>query len=521
MSNLQESLQLVSDKECATTISKFPNICRTCLIEGENKPMFGITYEDKTVYDLIQLYTSITVHHNDGFPQNICRNCLADLFQMYSFIKKCQQSDVVLRYVLDIRSKHFLDDNAMKSERNLDLCDDRSLGQDSIVEDNFVVQKQELKVSKNRKCKKKSEKTGGSPHDCTICKETFESDKLLKAHRKLLRHFEIRKHACTVCGKLFTNSKLRQHMRAHTKEKPYKCITCMQGFSMSGNLKRHMMTHTGERPHVCEICGKGFIQSTTLHNHKKTHITDERIGSDSNSFHYVCTYCGRGFKRLARYNSHLSRHSSQISDLKKSVIDENCTYKCNICNRGYKTKHLLKAHKLTHGEKSFLCSECGKGFVTKAALQSHFKVHTGEKPHTCNVCSKSFAHVGSFEAHILIHTGQKPYNCNICKKAFTQLSHLKYHMRTHSGERPYTCTYCSKSFALKGNLTVHVRTHTGETPYVCSICGKGFYDSSSMKKHKRRHENNFIDGTSSSPIALNNIDTDVINNAACLNSSMM
>lgn len=98
-----------------------------------------------------------------------------------------------------------------------------------------------------------------------------------------------------------------------------------------------------------------------------------------------------------------------MEEEKKIVMEELREHVCEICKRAYKTKHLLKTHLLTHGEKTFLCSDCGKGFVTKAALQSHLKVHTGEKPHTCSFCKKSFAHVGSFDAHMLIHMGQKPY----------------------------------------------------------------------------------------------------------------
>ncbi|KAB0794667.1 hypothetical protein PPYR_11506 [Photinus pyralis] len=515
MSVLQGMLQLLEEKkfflnykDFNVTISKFPNMCRTCLKEGENKPIVGTNYEEKSVCDLLQLYTSTKVHLDDGLPQTICRNCLTDLFRMHSFVQKCQQSDVILRYLRDISSKHFAEDEMIKSEKTTDVF---SPDQDySISESRVRVEEERVKVSQ-RKCKKDliSEKKGSTPYNCSTCKEAFHTYKLLKAHCKLSQHFDIRKHPCTVCAKVFTNSKLKQHMRAHTKERPYKCKICLRGFSMSGNLKRHMMTHTGERPHVCEVCGKGFIQSTTLHNHKKTHIKGEIIEGDSN---YICSHCGRGFKRLTRYNTHLLKHNSKIVNNQKSIMEQSANFECTFCKRTYKTKHLLKAHQLTHGEKSFLCSDCGKGFVTKAALQSHLKVHTGEKPYTCNICSKSFAHVASFEAHLLIHTGQKPYNCDICKKAFTQLSHLKYHMRTHSGERPYICQYCSKSFALKGNLTVHVRTHTGETPHVCPICERGFYDSSSMKKHKRRHVENGLVKVSFSSASTVNSETDNVTN---------
>lgn len=99
------------------------------------------------------------------------------------------------------------------------------------------------------------------PFKCKDCDECYMNIRQLWHHRKNAKHPKARprKIECHICHQMFGSNHLNQHMRRHTKDKPYVCNVCGRGFSMSGNLRRHMMIHTGEKPHVCEVCGKGII----------------------------------------------------------------------------------------------------------------------------------------------------------------------------------------------------------------------------------------------------------------------
>lgn len=182
----------------------------------------------------------------DDLPHNLCSTCLQEVIRIHLFRQKCEQNENLLRLLL-------------KEQKLLKREADDSFSQDFEYKSPTSHHDSNTRTNAQRPCKKIKDSNNRTLF-CRDCSKEFTSTADLKEHKKTVKHPEIRSHTCSVCSKMFTSSKLRQHMRAHTKEKPYVCSVCSQAFSISGNLKRHMMTHTGERPHVCEFCGKGELK---------------------------------------------------------------------------------------------------------------------------------------------------------------------------------------------------------------------------------------------------------------------
>lgn len=48
---------------------------------------------------------------------------------------------------------------------------------------------------------------------------------------------------CHVCGKAFQNRyNLKVHVRSHTGERPFTCLSCKKGFTTKANMQKHYLS---------------------------------------------------------------------------------------------------------------------------------------------------------------------------------------------------------------------------------------------------------------------------------------
>ncbi|RZB40292.1 zinc finger protein 2 -like, partial [Asbolus verrucosus] len=503
-------------------------VCRACLSErGHLREIFSTKLPK-----MMESCAVIQVSDKDDLPPHVCVTCFHLIAKFYTFKKKMERSDRILRSYTKqskVKQKNILD--IAISEAQIEQSNNDDLGE--VSEEDIPLSKRQVKKNSRllRRSKVKANKIiddilkDDKDNNSEISEDNSET--IIKMEQEIKCDFQPQEYPdgppplvpLEPAKKIDNNESLivktlpkdppplipikplvvPDNVLTNVIENPIEinlqCTTCSQQFNSLSALKDHKLNSCKENILMCNICRKEFKERKRLIGHLKGHMVVKDYGCkicgkrypNPSTFRvhmrthtgerpFKCQICNKGFVRWAGVVGHMRTHQSHKP------------YKCDTCGKGFKISSNLERHKVLHSESlPFCCSYCGKTFSQSDNLQLHIRTyHTNERPYLCNECGKGFVSSTRLNRHMWVHTGYKPYRCKTCPKAYSNSNDLKNHERNHSGnisdeDKPYVCKICEMRFYHPCRLSKHMKTH--ERPYSCSICFKSFSTNALLNKH--------------------------------------
>ncbi|KAM9327557.1 uncharacterized protein KZ484_019031 [Pholidichthys leucotaenia] len=391
------------------------------------------------------------------------------------------------------------------------------------------------------------------PYKCSFCEKKFKNPYVLKRHQmEICKSREQKKlrteteyssltqpeseavmegKVCPICSRILPcTADIAKHLRSHSEDRPYICISCEKGFKYKDTLKKHQIIHghegireeqtktveqiLAEADSVTQNCGDvGSHYNEDSNSEAHVDVPEESlIGPEQTSKKKVmksCPVCSRAFDSIKTLNRHVQCHT------------DDRPYHCVHCKKRFKHMHGLKRHQIyaiCHKKSTQLlwkkeqragpsqseindtqqgallkipvwCSNCGKHFEYLSALREHHengcKMEVSETM-ICVDCGKEFKSMTMLKVHQRIHD---PLYCKECGKILANEPAFERHKLMH---RPMQCTMCDKTFTLLRRLREHYeKQHNFSGPYPCPQCDKTFIQLSYLAIHQRIHKGEF------------------------------
>lgn len=321
---------------------------------------------------------------------------------------------------------------------------------------------------------------------------------------------------CEFCETTFDHQDaLKQHLRLHSRRKPYKCEDCGAKFSYNSTLEWHKKSHTGEMPFKCDECGAQFLQNSMLVWHKRKHRMGESSQNSTVVVNMANTYQQQGMHNIANFfcvSGLMNPVSAAPVNVAASCVPGTTSTATIAPPPNLHITNSLApqpgtviapspqpamladtAGKRKHEEGSiFHCDICGTTLLYSSDLRTHMhtKHNMGENNPFFILARQQQAN-GQFIPRKKVIV-EKLYKCDLCGAGFNTEGHLKSHRQKHIVERPFKCDKCGLTFCDQPTLESHERRHQAERPYKCDRCGAAFFRATHLQRHIKRHTGEFI-----------------------------
>lgn len=234
-------------------------------------------------------------------------------------------------------------------------------------------------------------------------------------------------HTCGVCSRTFPLlSSLSQHMRRHTREKPYKCPYCEHRTAQKGSLKAHV------RGHKLGLFQQNLSDrdAESSEEQSKSPETPECVETEPEKAPAVNGKVKRKGTKRKMCDAEVTENGAEA---------EGCCCTCIICGQAFPQALLLKSHMKVHsGPEDYGCRICGRRFRQAWFFQSHVHTHRSKAPRKCDKASDSLATINGVPQDPLALVNEVCcYElCGSCGNFFPDRASLQVHEQLHKPSCP-------------------------------------------------------------------------------------
>ena len=163
----------------------------------------------------------------------------------------------------------------------------------------------------------------------------------------------------------------------------------------------------------------------------------------------------------------------------------NVTFKCDHCEKTFRSKNGLNSHMKSIHLKSFACDVCQKCFNSEPNLRRHkASEHNLDALYKCEPCGKAYAWKDSLDYHIRSIHLKEEYACKYCTLTYKGQGSLRNHVQAvHSSQDPFQCKQCDKKFKSRTGLQRHIQSIHMGVKHDCNFCKSSFNNKSHLNRH--------------------------------------
>ncbi|XP_061721633.1 zinc finger protein 391-like [Cydia pomonella] len=377
-------------------LEDFNRCCRCCLaMVDAMKPIFGACLND-----MLTTLMSFQIAQNDGYPQQMCSQCVRRLSSSYTFYTMVMRSHKTLEEILKTAEKNgeLSASTECQEQRKEKVYTEIEKIEKTTPLKSYVQKKVACDLNFNTKTMAAKPNTpiisdsenSESPSDkedyyhCSQCEHTSKNQETFEIHlrthlvgpKNISKDLDVCLQLCNICGARFRwRTSLHKHLRRHRGGR-HRCEVCQKVFAEASTLNVHMVSHSlNQKPYQCNTCGRSFTQQSTLRKHAQTHDARSQL---------KCSDCEKSF--LHRYS--LLRHHENAHSANE----------CPLCREIFRGKKLLDAHMKLHKKETD--SPHTEMLTDNEMVTESINIQTVTVEFLCLICTQKFQSRESLEVHI-------------------------------------------------------------------------------------------------------------------------